>query len=455
MIFMADIKRLEETVAELLAGREFAGRAIGRLLGAGDYTADERQWLHDAVISFVQLKNRYRTLVERFAEETGSEDTEPEDIRLWIACRHREGTVRGPVEEEIFSTMAVKSRVRKFLGFLEHNPPDELLKARKKKDLEYLWLYHSHPLWMVRKWLGAYPWKDVEDLCRFNNTLPDVAVRVNPLKGSVENLLNSLRSEGFAGTASEWSPFGATLTRRFDALSHPGYRKGVFTLQSLSSQLTCFYLNPRPGARVLDFCAGEGGKSLTLAHIMKGRGEVHAHDKQMWRLQNLRKRLRREGVQNVRLEGMAAIKRRSLLFDLVVVDAPCTGSGNFRRQPELKWKLKDSEPEEMNRVQLGILDEAAPFCAPGGLLAYITCSLFQEENHKVVRRFLGSREGWDLVNPGEFLARSHATGFWLPAEKFEPFTDDRYFQILPQKHRLQGMFCALLRRRGGDSPVPE
>ncbi len=448
MITMADLTRLQETVKELTAGRDFAGRAIGRLLQSRVFSPEERLWFRDAVFSFVQLKNRYRAAVEMFFEAEGRacDEDDLDDVKLWLALRHGEGTVRGGIEEEVWSQLQEKAKIRKLAGFLRGRPLEDLFRPKKKKDVEYLWRFHSHPLWVVRKWIGLWDYEQVVEMCRYNNSAPDTVIRVNPLRTSAEDLAAELRQQGVAASLSPASPFGVVTNRRFDPMTQPGYRDGVFTLQSLSSQLVCFYVNPKPGSRVLDYCAGEGSKTLTLAHIMKGKGEIQAHDKQMWRLQSLQKRLRKENVQNVRMEGLSAIKRRGTLFDTVLVDAPCTGSGNFQRQPELKWRLRDTEPEEMNKLQLGILDEAAPFCAPGGMLFYVTCSLFQEENHKVVRRFLSTHEGWELVAPETFLAARHAKGFWIGAEAIRPYVDDRYFQVLPYPHHMPGMFCAVLRR---------
>lgn len=446
MITLKHIRLMQEALSSVLESNVFLRKALHLVLRQKDLTGVERAWVRDTLYRSVQLKNRYRTIVEKYLSAFGSEDDQPLDIYYFIMCQFRERRTHLPIEDGIVRMIQDKAKVRKFTHFLDSTPVQSLFPSETADFASYLWLYHSHPLWMIRKWLGSFTRPEVAKLCLFNNALPDVSIRVNPAVNTRDELMARFREEGIRCAPSRVSPLGVLAARKLDPLTHPGYKSGQFTLQNLSSQLVSLYVNPKPGQRILDYCAGEGGKTLLLAHLMKGRGEVFAHDNQMWRLRNLQLRMRREGISNIRLEGLRAIRNQGAAFDLVLVDAPCSGSGFFRHQPELKWKLTPQSLQDLNLLQLRILDEAAPFCRPGGLLFYVTCSLFVEENHKVVRRFLGSREGWELVPPAEFLAAHHRSGFWITADVFSRFTNERYFQILPHRHGLPGMFCAVLRR---------
>ncbi len=451
MITVRDIKKFQEALINVLERNVFLRKEINRLFQDSDYSRAEKSWIRDTLHRSVQLKNRYRILVERFTEAVPGRKDDPLDFRLFFMAQFLESKSHSRVETDVYRLLYDKSRVRKFAQFLKATSMRSIFGPHRREDPAYLWEYHSHPLWMVRKWLGLYTYKDVERLCQYNNGLPEVSIRSNPLKTTRDDLVGRFKKEGIRCEASRVSPFGILANRDMDPLNHPGHADGTFTLQSLSSQLVCLYINPKPGMRLLDYCAGEGGKTLLFSHIMKGKGEIYAHDTQVWRLNSLRQRARNENVANIRLEGLRSIRKLGDSFDAVVLDVPCSGSGTFRNQPELKWRLRQEDLFELNSRQLALLDEAIPFCRPGGLMFYITCSIFQEENHKVIRRFLGLHKEWELVTPKAFLEEQHQTEFWVPLDTLRRYTGKSYFQILPHTHGLPGMFCAVLRRT---SPPP-
>lgn len=446
MITLRDLRELQDALTSVLAQGVFLRQALRGYLKGRRFSRAERGWARDFLHRSVQLKNRYWTAAEAFIKESPDREDQPLDLRYFFLYHYFHQKEHSPVDEAVYQLLEIKSRVRKFRRFLHETKQDAIFPKTAPEDPVFLWRYHSHPLWMIRKWLAAYPYQDVIKFCQFNNSLPDVDLRVNPLKNSRDELLAKLQADHVRCKPSPYSPFGIVAERDMDPLNHPGHREGRFAMQNQSSQLVCLYVNPKPGERLLDYCAGEGGKTLLLGHLMKGKGEVYAHDRSHWRLESLQRRLRADGIGNVRLSGLRAIKKLEGTFDRVVVDAPCSGSGFFRHQPELKWKLEAKDLFELNKLQLEILEEASPLLKAGGLLFYITCSVFREENHKVVHRFLKTHPEWRLVPPAEFLAKHHAKGFWVPADTLREFTGEDYFQILPHQHRLAGMFCAILTR---------
>jgi len=446
LITIGDMKRMQEALDGALSGDVFLRKALHEVLRSKSFSIEERAWVRDTLYQCVQLKNRYWTLIKEFEAAHPGQESFEQDIRLFIVARYLERETHSAIDEEVFRELRPKSRPRKFLEFLKSVRTEALFPSPRTHLKEYLWLYQSHPLWIVRKWLGNLSADEAGRLCEFNNSLGEVTLRVNPLQGSRDALLEQLRTQGHGGRATDGSPFGIRLGRRFDPLTHPGYKAGRFTTQSLSSQLVCLYLNPKPGLRVLDYCAGEGGKTLLLAHLMGNRGEIHAHDKEAWRLRNLQLRARKEGLGNVRLGGLRAIRQAEGQFDQVLLDVPCSGSGNFRQQPELKWKLTPEQVTELQTLQLQLLAEAAPFAKPNGHVFYVTCSLFGEENHKVVRRFIYDHPEWKVVTVADYLRTHHQKGFWVQAEELARFAEGPYFQIHPARHELSGMFCAILTR---------
>lgn len=447
MITQKDFRWMQDAADSVLEGREYLGKALSEVMRQRRFDQEERAFIRDLLYASVQLKNRYRTVVVRFTEAFPEKEDYPLDLRFFFVTRFFEHRQKLPIEKNVYAMLYDKARIRRFVHFLKTTPPREIFPREREEDPAFLWLYHSHPLWMVRKWVGLYGYGQTQRLCSFNNQPPDSHLRVNPNQGSRDELVALLREEGVEAGPSALSPFCVEVPADFDPLRHSAYREGKFTLQNVTSQLVCLWANPKPGEKVLDFCAGEGGKTLTLSHLMKGKGEIHVHDAEPWRLESLQKRARKEGVGNIRMANLDW-EGGSRSFDMVLVDAPCSGSGQLRHRPEIKWRLQQKELEKFNLLQLGILDAAANHTRPGGLMLYVTCSLFQEENHKVVRRFLGSREGWELVTPERFLAERHSRGFWVEAETLRRFCDDSYLQFLPQRDSLPGMFCAVLRRKG-------
>ena len=174
--------------------------------------------------------------------------------------------------------------------------------------------------------------------------------------------------------------------------SLPAFRAGWFEVQDEGSQLLPFLIDPKPNAKVLDVCAGAGGKTLEFAALMKNRGEIYAADINSFRLEELRKRTKRAGVQNVRIQEIQAIEdlaeQYSNFFDIVFVDAPCSGLGTIRRNPGMKWMVTEQTVIEVSEKQRSILHSSALLVKPGGRLVYATCTLLRQENENVVENLL-------------------------------------------------------------------
>jgi len=421
------------------------GKALSTLFRLDSYSPKEKVFLRNFLHRSVQLKNRYRTVIERFTDAFPEKEDHPLDLRFFFLCQFYENPTRSRLEKEIHRLLYDKSRVRRFVHFLKTTPTRKIFPKIKTEDPVYLWLYHSQPLWMIRKWLGSAGYRNTLKLCEFNNRLPDASIRVNPLKISREECLASLQSEGIDCRPSRVSPLGIIAVGNPDLSAQPLYADGKFALQDLSSQLVCFYINPRPGNRVLDYDAsGHEDKSFLFSHTMKGKGEIFVHVTQTDKIKTLRRRIKKEGVSNIRFEELENIQIADDPFGCVVLEAPCSRSGLFRHEPELKWSLTSRDLFEMNRKQLEILPKAASFCRPDGLFFYITRSIFKEENQKVIRRFLKLYPQWKLIPPKDFMAKYHRSDYWVSSELLSRYTDDRFFQILPHVHGLPGLFCAVL-----------
>ena len=264
-------------------------------------------------------------------------------------------------------------------------------------------------------------------------------LRVNLLKGTREEALTALAAEGWEARPTSLSPWGLRIDGRRPVTSGPAFQSGLVEIQDEGSQLIAALTDARPGMRVVDWCAGAGGKTLALAAAMGNRGQIVACDVSASRLDGAVRRLRRAGVNNAERHLVEAgdkwAKRRAGAFDRVLVDAPCTGTGTWRRNPDARHRLTEQDLLELTRKQSSILDTAQALVRKGGRLIYATCSLLQEENEEQVSGF--------LIRHPEFFLVPLAQAWVLEAAVPEGET----LSLTPAMHGTDGFFAAVLERR--------
>ena len=266
-------------------------------------------------------------------------------------------------------------------------------------------------------------------------------LRVNALKATREDALAALRADGIAVAPTPYSPWGLRATGRPMLARHPWFVDGRIEVQDEGSQLVAFLVAPRRGEMVVDFCAGAGGKTLALGVLMRSQGRLYAFDTVAKRLANLKPRLARSGLSNVHPqliahERDAKVKRLAGKVDRVLVDAPCTGTGTLRRNPDLKWRHQPVDVAELAAKQAAILASAATLVKAGGRVVYATCSVLPEENERIVDAFLASHAGFALGDAAAELARAGialATGPTLALSTPEHGCDAFYAAILERK----------------------
>jgi 16S rRNA (cytosine967-C5)-methyltransferase len=264
-------------------------------------------------------------------------------------------------------------------------------------------------------------------------------MRVNLLKGDREQALAALAAEGWEAKPTPFSPWGLRIEGRRPVTDGPAFQSGLVEIQDEGSQIVALMVGAAPGMRVVDWCAGAGGKTLALAGMMDNRGQIVACDVSAPRLEGAVRRLRRAGVHNVERHlvtiGDKWLKRRAGTFDRVLVDAPCTGTGTWRRNPDARLRLKESDLSELVPKQAMILDTAQSLVRKGGRLVYATCSLLEEENEAQVSSFL-------LRHP-EFALVPLAQAWPLPVPV--PNMGD-CLSLTPARHHTDGFFTAVLER---------
>jgi len=296
------------------------------------------------------------------------------------------------------------------------------------------------PDWLYGRLVAQFGADEVDQLASALNQPAPLDLRVNTLKTNREALLAGLAADGIAAVDGPLSPLAVRLRDKPALARHPLFLDGAFEVQDEGSQLLGYLVEPKRGEMVVDFCAGAGGKTLLLGALMRNTGRLYAFDVSDKRLANLKPRLARSGLSNVHPARIAherdsKIKRLAGKVDRVLVDAPCSGLGTLRRNPDLKWRQSEGAVAELAVKQAAILDAAAKLVRPGGRVVYATCSLLTAENDAVVSDFLARHPEFTLTPASSVLAKQG-----IPL-------DGEFLRLLPHRHNTDGFFAAILDKK--------
>jgi 16S rRNA (cytosine967-C5)-methyltransferase len=303
----------------------------------------------------------------------------------------------------------------------------------RAQAIAYLSTTLSHPQWLVERWLDRYGFEPAEAWALFNNGPARLTLRANTIRIGREELAARLSAAGVETEPARFAP-QALYVIRGNPLLTPLAGEGLFFVQDESSQLVALLANARPGERVLDACASPGGKATAMAAAMRNDGLIVATDVRGRRVDLLRRTIRAAGASCVQVvqADAAGVLPFTTGFDCVLLDAPCSGLGTLRRDPDVRWRRTAAEFDRLASVQGAMLREAAEVVASGGRLVYATCSSEPEENEMVVSRFLDERADFQR-------AASR-----IPAELGRFLTGDGDFRTFPFRDQLEGFFAAML-----------
>lgn len=297
------------------------------------------------------------------------------------------------------------------------------------------------PDWLWERLERAYGSSEAMEIARGMLNGAPLDLRVNLLKKSRDEVLAALQADGIEASATPYSPTGIRLKDKPAINRHPLFLSGAIEVQDEGSQLLAYLVAPRRGEMVVDFCAGAGGKTLALAALMRGAGRIYAMDVSARRLRELAPRAARAGVSNIHPlalsdENDLRARRLSGKIDRVLVDAPCSGFGTLRRNPDLKWRHGSQAIEELSDKQRRILAAAARFVKAGGCLVYATCSVLPEENELVVDGFLSAHPEFEAVSCAELFASQRIS-----------IDSGPQLRLWPHRHGTDGFYAAAFRRR--------
>jgi 16S rRNA (cytosine967-C5)-methyltransferase len=423
-----EITGRSERPADLVANAFFRAR---RFIGSGDRRAvAERTW----------------GILRRYGQ-----------LRWWLErTRHPGRDARAMVAADLMlvDSMPISELLTHFDGGTYRPDPLDEGELGALRQMEGHSLPHpDQPDWVrlnVQEWVAPHlqeaygpSWgREIAAL----ETPPPVDLRVNRLKATVEQARRALEAEGVETEPMRFAPNGLRLKRRLSVVTGRAFQDGLVEIQDEGSQLVAALVDAQPGMQVADYCAGAGGKTLAIAAGMNNKGRVVAMDVYESRLDRSAQRLRRAGAHNVErraLDGDNAkwLKRQKGAFDRVLVDAPCTGTGTWRRNPDGRWTLAPEDLAELVPKQGAILDAASRLVKPGGGLIYATCSVLPAENEKQIASFLETHPDFSVV-PVSDLWRDVIMTEAPPQIDASP-----YLRLSPLQHGTDGFFAAALVRK--------
>lgn len=351
---------------------------------------------------------------------------------------------------------AVSHRVAGFINGILRNlirRRDELRLPQMDDDpVIALAVTYSFPQWLIERWLNRYGLEATRQLCDQINAIPPITVRVNTRKVDVETVRRSLTGEAGRvedGVVSEEGLRMYSLQGAVHELT--AFRKGWIQVQDEAAQLVCRLLTPQAGDRVLDACAGLGGKTGCIAQLMNDTGRIVAVDNDSFKLDRLIVEMKRLGLNCVETATVDLFQATQLeelgVFDRVFADCPCSGLGVLRRNPDTKWSRDAESLARYHNNQVTLLHHLADRVRPGGVLVYAVCSREPEENDDVVRSFLNKHPEFDIDNLSETSGNLPDITDDLP-DYFSKFIDSQgYFKTLPYPHQMDGFFGARLKKR--------
>ncbi len=308
-----------------------------------------------------------------------------------------------------------------------------------QEPVQRLGVLHSFPDWIIQMWLEQLGVEETQQLCEWLNQSPTIDLRVNPLRVSTEEVEAAMQSAGVDVRRVPHLPQALRVIGGTGTIQHlPGFNEGWWTIQDSSAQLVSHLLDPQTGEVVIDACAAPGGKTTHIAELMADEGKIWACDARASRLKKLQ-----ENAQRLQLKSIQICTGDSRNFtqftnsaDRVLLDAPCSGLGTLHRRPDIRWRITPATVQELSVLQEELLEQAATWVKPGGVLVYATCTLHPQENENVIQPFLERHSQWQIEPP---LLNSFLTAFSTP---------QGWIKVWPHQYQMDGFFMVRLKRIG-------
>jgi 16S rRNA (cytosine967-C5)-methyltransferase len=402
----------------------------------------DRRTIANAIFGLLRNRRYVETLLDRFIKNHPGADilSDPQLISLpLLVCYSELIDTSVKIPSTFWATHFPKISIDQYTEWIKQNSSLNFL---DNDDVQKLGVRYSFPDWMVSLWNVRWG-TETEELLRTLNIPAPTTLRVNVLRTDRAECQRRLKEEGTETEFTQLSTAGLIATKRFNSEASQSYKDGWFEIQDEGSQLISLLIEPKPGNFVVDACAGAGGKSIHLAELMNNEGEVVSLDIDRRRLNNLLKRAKRAQIKIIKA-GFAEDFTKEYLTgkaDIVLIDAPCSGSGTIRRNPGLKWSITPSLVKHYSELQNGIIESSALYLKTKGKLVYATCSLFTDENESVVNKFLDKNPGYSIISIKDGL-----TKYGIKEHSSLYATHKSHVTLLPHIHHTDGYFIAILKK---------
>jgi 16S rRNA (cytosine967-C5)-methyltransferase len=377
------LEKIKQTVDQIFIENKYADKSIEKEMKAHPkWGARDRRFFAETVYEIVRW---YRKL-EYFADRLPSAiDSDKHWRMIWVYFELKSG--EPPQLQIVNDSVSWKQSVQ-----------GSAIALQKSKDRRAI--QESVPDWLDQygeKYFDPLEW---ESILKSLNQQASIYLRANTLRNSAQQLVQSLNSEDVPAELVPGLPSAVRLIERKNVFTTAAFKNGLFEIQDAASQMVAELLGPVEGERIVDACAGAGGKSLHIASLMKNKGRIVSLDIHGWKLEELKKRARRNGIDIIEtrvIDTTKVIKRLADLADGLLLDVPCTGVGVLRRNPDAKWKITQASLDELLKTQEQILDQYTSMVKKGGRFVYATCSFFPQENHLQLQSFLAKNpDRWSL-----------------------------------------------------------
>ncbi|NEP56855.1 MAG: 16S rRNA (cytosine(967)-C(5))-methyltransferase [Symploca sp. SIO2G7] len=425
----------------------FTDIALNQVLKTAQLNSVDRRLVTELVYGIVRQRRTLDALIDQLGTKKAHQ--QPPDFRiiLHLGLYQLRTSERIPASAAVNTTVEL-AKANKFKGLT--GVVNGLLRqytrlAAKTADplqlptepVQRLGVLYSFPDWIIKMWLEQLGEAATEKLCQWFNQAPTIDLRVNPLRVSIEEVETAMCSFGVNVCRLPQLPQALRVSGSLGTIQQlPGFKEGWWTIQDSSAQLVSHFVNPQAGDVIIDACAAPGGKTTHLAELMADQGKIWACDRAASRLKKLQ-----ENVQRLQLQSIEVCTGDSRSFsqftttaDAVLVDAPCSGNGTLHRRPDIRWRTTPETVQELVQLQRELLEQAATWVKPNGILVYATCTLHPQENEEVIESFLENHPHWHIEPPPP---NSLAAAFCSP---------QGWIKVWPHQHQMDGFFMVKLKK---------
>jgi 16S rRNA (cytosine967-C5)-methyltransferase len=335
-----------------------------------------------------------------------------------------------------FSTQKHGDIVNGLLRTIIRTKNDLVYPTREIDEVKYLGIMQSHPNWMVKRWIHRFGFDEAEKLAESNNKRPILTLRINKLKLSREEFIKRFAEKSFSYRFCRHIDYFVTLRLMSKIYLDEDFQLGHFAVQDESAGFPSILLAPRESDIVLDMCAAPGGKTTHLSQLMNDKGRIIAVDKFETKINTMKGNVQRLGINNIEFVqddsmDLQSASLNSMLFDKILLDAPCSGLGVLSKKPDIRWKRELEDIINLSRMQKKMLSKAAEHLKPGGAIVYSTCTIEPEENSEVVKDFLSSHPDFIVDDASKYISR-------------ELVSAEGFVETFPHRHNIDGSFAARL-----------